>query len=206
MSDAYHLPKRKRSVCRVAGAIFLLFAACTALQGVILSAWPGPVFDCVDGCRWRSEPTRMLDDDEQAKVVVTPGADRAIAAHVARPIVRAGIFGVSMIEAAPFALLLAGVGLALLRLGGRGSDPIAEALPWLRRGSLAAIVWAVSQPVSQSLMASLMSPGTPSGPHWYIQVDLVDVATGLMLAIAAYAAIWALEAGLQAQRDLAEIV
>ncbi|MFD1788990.1 hypothetical protein ACFSC3_15600 [Sphingomonas floccifaciens] len=201
-SATYSLPARKARICRIAGAIFLVLATCSALEAVVLSLWPAPAFSCHDGCRANTRPVEMLDDDEKAKVVATPGAEQKLDAYVGRPIVRAGIFGVTLIDSVPFATLLLGVGIALRRLGGRGENPVAQALPWLRRASLAAIVWALAQPVSNSLMASLLSIGTPSGPHWYITINLVPIGTGLMLAIAAYATIWALESGLQAQRDL----
>lgn len=148
----------------------------------------------------------MLDDEEREKVVASPHAGRVLAAHVARPTVRLQIFAAKLIDSGPFAVLLFSAGVALLRLGGRDASPLDSALPWLRRGSLAAIAWAVGQPVSNSLMAAVLSPGTPSGGHWYVMFDLVDIGTALMLAVAAYATVWALEGGLKAQRELADFV
>ncbi|MGT2515012.1 hypothetical protein ACVOMT_13015 [Sphingomonas panni] len=205
MSDTYRLPLRKARLCRIAGAAFLFLAACTAIEAAILAAWPVPAFDCKGGCSWKTRPAQLLDDDERA-TITGPAEEQALAAYVARPIVRVGIFGVKMIHSAPFAILLFGVGTALRHLGGRGDNQLERALPWLRRASLAAIVWAVAQPVSNSLMASLLSPGTPAGPYWYIEFDLVDILTALMMAIAAYATVWALEGGLRAQRELADFV
>ncbi len=207
MSNDYSLPLRKARICRLAGAVFLLCAICTALGIATIAIWPGPSMQCgAAGCVWTSRPSIMLDDDEMAKVQASPVAERIFDAHVARPIVRLGIAGITAIESVPFAILLLGVGVGLRRLGGRADDPLARALPWLRRASQAALVWAVARPLSESLMESLLSIGTPSGAHWYINVDLLDIGTAVMLGSAAYATVWALEAGLRAQRDLAEIV
>jgi hypothetical protein len=120
-------------------------------------------------------------------------------------VVRLGVAGVTLLDLGPFALMLMGVGLALRRLSGAG-DPLARALPWLRLASLAAIVWALARPLSDSLREMLLAPGTPSGPHWQITADLGEVGIALLLAIAAHAAIWALEAGIRAQRDLEDFV
>lgn len=102
--------------------------------------------------------------------------------------------------------MLFSIGLALRRLGGKRCEPLAEALPWLRRASLAAMIWAIGRPLSDSLMVSLLSPGTPEGRQWAITVDMLDIGTALMLTVAAYATVWALEAGLEAQRDLERFV
>ncbi|WP_294299318.1 hypothetical protein [uncultured Sphingomonas sp.] len=206
MPDLYSLPPKKARVCRIAGAIFLVFAAVTLVEPVVLSIWPAPTFGCAEGCHWKSRPIAMLDDDVQAEVEAAPGGEAKLAIYIDRSVVRAGIFGVSLIDSLPFAALLMGVGIALRRLGSARGNRLGQALPWLRRASLAAILWAFAQPISQSLMASLLSPGAPEGEYWYFMVDFVDVGTGLMLAIAAYAAVWALEGGLKAQRDLDEFV
>ncbi|MGN7159974.1 hypothetical protein [Sphingomonas sp. SAFR-052] len=204
--DKYQLSPRKARLCRIAGAVFLFLAICNVAEAFVISLWPAPVFDCKTGCRWRSDPAGMLDNDERLKVAASPEAERRLSAHVSRPIVRAGLLGVVLIGSAPFALLLLGVGAALRHLGRRSRNPLGRALPWLRRASLAAIVWAIAQPVSASLRASLLSLGTPSGGYWYITVDFADIGIGLMLAMAAYATIWALEAGIRAERELADFV
>ncbi|MEG3091452.1 hypothetical protein U1703_08220 [Sphingomonas sp. PB1R3] len=123
-----------------------------------------------------------------------------------RPSVRTGMIGVTALDEGPFALMLFSIGLALRRLGGKRREPLAEALPWLRRASLAAMIWAIGRPLSDSLTVSLLSPGTPEGRQWAITVDMLDIGTALMLTVAAYATVWALEAGLEAQRDLERFV
>lgn len=91
-------------------------------------------------------------------------------------------------------------------LGGRGDDALDGALRWLRRASVAAIVWALANPVYESLLETLLSAGTPSGATMQISLYLGDVATALLLALAGYTATWALEAGLRTQRDLDDFV
>lgn len=186
---------------------FLLLALCNALVIVAAGVFPAATTDCdATGCHWAQRTERLLSDDERPPVVATPVATRQFAAHVARPLVRLGLAGVELVESGPFVLLLAGVGLALRRLGGRAPDPLARALPWLRLASVAAIIWALARPLADSLLAMLLSPGTPGGAHWQLSVDLAEVGIALMLAVAAYATIWALEAGLRAQQDLESFV
>lgn len=207
MSHAYSLPVRQGRVCRIAGSIFLFLAACTLIGVASVAIAPGAVFNCKDGpCRWRVEPVRLLDDDERAAVTASSGAVARFDAHATRPLVRAGLGGIGLLRSGPFAVLLLGVSLALRRLGARRGDPLADALPWLRIGSLAAIASAVTAPIGESLTESLLSHGTPEGARWVISLDFNAIGTQLLLAVAAYATVWALEAGLKAQRDLAEIV
>lgn len=208
MSDAYSLPARKARICRLAGAFFLILGA---MHFVGLGMWlvgPAPHVYCDDtGCRWKSEPLTLLDEEDRAVVAASPGNLRRFLAHVERPDVRVALFGIQQMRAVPFALLILCVGMALRRLGGRAADPLARALPWLRRGSIAAIIWAIFQPLAASLTATVLTSGMPDADYaFYIAADWGEVGTALMLALAAFATVWALEAGVQAQRDLAEIV
>lgn len=102
--------------------------------------------------------------------------------------------------------LYVAVGLTLWRLGSQSDDVLARALPWLKRAASAALAWAVAQPITDSLRTMLLYPGTPTGPSWYIAIDLTVAGPTLLLAIAAYATAWALEAGIRAERDLAGFV
>jgi hypothetical protein len=194
-------------ICRSAGAIFLFGAVALALAIVMLGVFPGPRTHCGDsGCTWSVRPSILLEEDVMKTVQASPAAERRFDAYAMRPLVRAGIAGVTALDDGPFAAILLFVGLALRRLGDRRGEPLARALPWLRRASLAAMIWAIGRPVSDSLMKTLLSPGTPEGGQWAITVDLLDIGAALMQAIAAYAAVWAIEAGLKAQRDLERFV
>lgn len=207
MTDRHFLPSGKARICRLAGAVFLLCAVAmgigVALTGILAGAPP----HCFDrDCRVSLQPADLLKGDVATQVHASPAARQTYAAYAHRPLVRLGIIGVTLISAGPFALMLAGVGLALRRLGGAGRDALARALTWLRWASLAALAWAVARPLSESLMDSLLSGGTPGGAEWKITIDSASVGTALMLGIAAFATVWALEAGLKAQRDLAGFV
>lgn len=206
MSGVQLLPPRKAWICRAAGSVFLAVALCTAAVICLGAVAPELTALCTGPhCEVTEGPLDVLPSEVRSQVRRSAGATEAFEAYCRRPLVRAGGVGVMAVHLAPFALLLLSVGLALRRLGG-GGDALAKALPWLRRASLAAIIWAVAAPLADSLQVMLLFPGTPAGAHWYLVADMQAIGTGLMLAVAAYAAVWALEAGWRAQRDLAEIV
>jgi hypothetical protein len=208
MKDSYWLPPRKAWVCRALGAVFLFSAAVMVVVVVFAGLTPGASPYCEVGgrCVWKAQPTLLLSEEVRLEVGATPKAQRAFDAYVARPDVRLGLAGIQAINLAPFAFLLLGVGLALRRLGGSSADTLARALKWLRLASLAAGAWALTNPIYESLVDTLLSAGTPSGPQTQIWINLANIAGGLLLACAAYATIWALEAGLAARRDLDRFV
>lgn len=208
VQDRYWLPSRKASLCRLGGLVFLLAALAMIPIIAFAGITPGasPYCGGGDGCVWRSQPLLLLDEEDRLLVGASPAALRRFDAHVARPAVRMGLAGVAVLDTLPFALLLFGVGAALRRLGGRGAGSLPAALRWLRLASLAAIIWALAQPFHETAVETLLSPGTPSGSQVKVVIYLGDIAKGLLLALAAYAAVWAIEAGLRAQRDLDDFV
>lgn len=207
MSDGYSLTPRKARICRLGGGFFLFAAALTAITIPLGAAWPELTALCRTGyCEISEGPLESLPLSVQRQVRASPAATAAFDAYTARPLVRLGMLAAIAASSAPFALLLFGVGLALRRLGGSGQDALGAALPWLRRASIFAIVWAVAGPLAPSLIGMLYYPGTPAGAHWYFVLNLQGWGTGLLLALAAYAAVWALEAGLSAQRELDDFV
>ncbi|WP_097063904.1 hypothetical protein [Sphingomonas guangdongensis] len=206
MPATHLLTSPKARICRVAGGFFLAAALCLAAVICLAPAAPELLALCNGPhCEVTEGPIDVLPREIQTQVRSSPDALARFEAYRRRPLVRVGALGVAAVSLVPFAGLLFGVGLALRRLGG-GGDALGQALPWLRRASLAAIVWALSSPLAESLEVMLLYPGTPAGAHWHIVLDPKSIMTGLMLAVAAYAAVWAMEAGVQAQRDLAEIV
>lgn len=204
MQNSDWLPARKARLCRAVGAIFVLAAIVMAIVIAVAGLSPGasPVCDFAAGCTWRNRPSILLDQDVRGMVLATPSGLKTFEAYVARPDVRLGLAAVETINLGPFAFVMLGVGLALRRLGGRASAALPKALRWLRRSSIAAILWAVMSPLYDCLLAMLLSPGTPNGAtvEWFIYLD--KIGAGLLLALAAYTAIWAVEAGLEARRDL----
>lgn len=208
MQDSYWLPPRKARLCRAVGAIFVLAAVVMGIVIAVAGVSPGasPVCDFETGCMWRNQPAILLDQDLRGSVLASPARLRTFEAYVARPEVRLGLAAVETINLGPFAFVILGVGLALRRLGGSGSAALAKALRWLRLSSISAMIWALASPLYDCLLATLLSPGTPNGAtvEWFIYLD--KIGAGLLLALAAYTAIWAVEAGLEARRDLDRFV
>ncbi|TCM04724.1 hypothetical protein [Sphingomonas sp. PP-CC-3G-468] len=207
VQDSYWLPPRKARLCRVAGNLFLLSAAAMLVVIAFAGLPPGASPHCGEGgCFWNPQPLTLLDTNVRLEVEASPDTMRAFDAHVRRPDIRLALAGADAIDSVPFGFLLLCVGLALRQFGTQDVDALARGLPWLRRASLAAIIWTVVSPLYDSVVETVLSPGTPSGAAVQISIYLSSLATGLLLAMAGYAAIWALEAGLRTQRDLENFV
>lgn len=189
--------------------MFLMLAGLTAIGSSMWLIGPAPIiYIDENGFRWKSEPLTLLDEEDRAIVAVSSANERRFTAYVADLHVRLMLAAIKSLSSLPFVCLVLGVGLALRRLGGRKDDPLAYALPWLRRASVAAILWALSMPLVDSLTATVLAHGLPNddfGFYFAIE-DWTDVCGALMLAVAAYSTIWALETGLRAQRDLDDFV
>lgn len=198
----------KARVCRIAGIVFLVIAVLWAGAAAIQSATPGWSLSCSGEkrCQQGADLIALLPESEQASVLAEPAARGRFVTYVDQRSVRAGLAGLILLDEGFLVFLFMAVGLTLRRLGERDGSVLARALPWLKRGALAAVLWSVAQPLTDSLRAMLLLPGTPSGPSWYIALDLTVAGPALLLAIAAYATAWALEAGLRAERDLAGFV
>lgn len=203
VQDRYWLPPRKAFLCRMPGNLFLFSAAAMLVVIAFAGLTPGAYPYCGEGgCSWNTLPARLLDSQVREAVEATPAAMRAFETHASRPTVRLALAAADAIDSLPFGVLLLSVGLALRRLGAQGADALAQALPWLRRASLAAIAWTALDPVHEGAVEAILSAGTPKGASISLSFYLGDIASGLLLAMAAYAAIWAMEAGLRSQRDL----
>lgn len=207
VNDSYFLPQRKARVCRIAGIIFLIIATMWGVGAVAQSSIPGWSVLCSEaGCHQRADLVGLLPDKEQAAVSGNPAARARFADYVALSPVRMGLACLVLFDEGFLIFLFVAVGLTLRRLGGRGGRVLARALPWLKRGALSAVLWAVAQPLTDSLRPMLLFPGTPGGAAWYFGFDLTVAGPALLLAIAAYATAWGLEAGIKAERDLADFV
>ncbi len=208
MSEKYSLPSGKARVCRSVGVAFLIAAALWAMIAATGAIFPGWSLSCSDeqGCRQTAELSRLLPESEQALLSNNPEAEARFATYVARPPVRAGLAAIILVDEGLLIFLFVAVGLTLRRLGGRGEHVLGRALPWLKRAAFAAVLWAVAQPLTDSLRTMLLYPGAPSGATWFIGIDLTIAGPAFLLAIAAYAIAWALEAGIRAERDLADFV
>ncbi len=203
MPNAYFLPAAKARTCRISAWVFTAFAAIVALASISVAVFPGPTFDCVKhGCAPQSDATRLVEEDQRPALVASPQARAAFDAYVDRPSVRAWLFVGAVIKGLPFAALLLALARTLRRLA--APDPLAAALPWLRRASQVAIVAAIADPIGHSIVQTTLSIGTPGG--FQIPIDLTSALFNLCLALVFRITAWALEEGVKAQRDLAEIV
>lgn len=208
VNDSNFLPTWKARVCRAAGIVFLLVASLWGAATVAQAVVPGWTLTCTEerGCRQDADPTALLPSDDQAAMRRDPAASARLTEYAAEPMVRAGLAGLVLLDEGFLVFLFVAIGLTLRRLGRRGGHVLGQALPWLRRGAFSAVLWAIAQPVTDSLRAMLMFPATPRGASWYIALDLTVAGPALLLAVAGYAVAWALEAGVRAERDLADFI
>ncbi|HET9511144.1 MAG TPA: hypothetical protein VFO80_08330 [Sphingomonas sp.] len=194
-------------MCRIAGGGFILFAIVNLLTLGLWLRGPAPHTYCVPVTCWiKTEPLTLLDESDRTILATSPDRALAFDAYVAQPRVRLALAAIRAVKALPFSLMVLGIGVALRRLGGGSGNPLARALPWMRRASIAAIVWALAKVLVDSLTATVLSGGLPEGFTYYFASEWNEVGTALMLALAAYAMAWAMEAGVTAQRDLDEFV
>ncbi len=192
-------------MCRIAAAVFVMLAAITALHALSVAVFPGPGLDCTQPhCAWQSDASRLLEEDRRPEVVASSTARVAFDAYVDRPVVRVWMFVGATVKGLPFAVLLLILAGALRRLAAADGYPLERALPWLRRASQVAILAAVADPIGNSIVETTLSIGTPGGLH--VPIDLTAASLNLMFALVARITAWALEAGVRAQHDLAEIV
>jgi hypothetical protein len=191
----------------MAAGLFLLMGLVGIVGTLGAMMQPGLSFRCdAHGCIARTRLIELAPEDTRAELSGSGTAQAAFERHLARPLVRAGLAAVELTRSLPFAALMLGIGMALRELATRKENDLARALPWLRRASLAAILMAVAEPVAASAQAMIAYPGTPTGPMWYVEVNFRDLAFDLLLALAAFAVVWALDAGSQAEQDMATIV
>lgn len=208
MSEGYLLPVSKARFCRIGGAAFLIVAILWGMAAAVQAAVPGWSLACSDehGCLQATDPATLLSEQERTDLLNTPDTEKQFAAYVAQPAVRAGLAALTSAEEGFMVFMFVSVGVTLRRLGERGTQVLAQALPWFKRGAMAALLWAIAQPVTDSLRMMLLYPGTSKGPSWSVGIDFTIAGPALLLAIAVYATAWALEAGVRAQRDLADFV
>lgn len=189
--------------------MFLMLAGLTAIGSGMWLIGPAPtIYLDENGLRWRSEPLTLLDEEDRAIVAASSVNERRFTAYVEEPHTRLLLAAIRSLSSLPFVGLILGVGLALRGLGSNKDDPLAYAVPWLRRASIAAVLWTLAMPLVDSLTATALAHGLPTDDYtfYFVVEDLTEVSSAMLLAIAAYAAVWAVETGLRAQRDLAEIV
>jgi hypothetical protein len=207
MQDSYSLPPYKARICRLASRAFLFVAILWGIVIVPQAAVPGWTVACEmeQGCLQQPEVSALLPERTQAAIQHDAKATADLASYVSRPMVRAGLAGLVLVGEGLMVFLLLAIGLALHRLGSRENHVLAAALPWLRRGAAASLVWAIAQPLAGVVRAIMLFPAIPDDAR-SIPIDLTVAGPALLFAIAAYAVAWALEAGIRAERDLSSFV
>lgn len=207
MADPYALSLPRARIVRAIAVLFL-FVGLGSVVGTIGSAVsPGLAIHCgAEGCATRTDLIDLAPDDAKAALAASIPAQAAFARHVTRLPVRLGLMATRMINALPFAILMAGVGFALRKLAARRGNDLSAALPWLRRAAAAALIMVIATPIANSLEAMVLFPGTPSGAMWYVAVDVRRLCLDSLFACAALSVAWALDAGGRAEREVANFV
>lgn len=207
MNDPAALTPKRACIARIVAGFFLLVAMVSLAGAFVASIYPGLKIGCGStGCFHQTNPIALAPEDVRPDLAASFEARAAFANYVNRWDVRLGLVSTYLIGTLPFVQLMTSVGLALRKLAaGRGND-LGEAVPWLRRGALAALVMATATPIAESLRAITLYPGTPAGPMWSFEIDFIGLALNLLLAGAVVAVVWALAAGDRAEREAASFV
>ncbi|KQM61487.1 MULTISPECIES: hypothetical protein [unclassified Sphingomonas] len=208
MSDGYSLPPKKARTSRRVGGLFLLIGALMAVFTVAGSVVPGSYFNCdaEQRCISGTDPANLLPDEVHAELDRAPQARRHFDRWVAEPAVRVGLGALVLLELGPMTILLIAVGMTLRRLGRQQRDALAHALPWLRHASRAAIALALSRLVVPLANGALLYNGLGRPDIVLPPINLANTLVLLLFTAAVRAMIWALEAGIRAERELADFV
>lgn len=208
VSDGYSLPTKKARTSRGVGTLFVVIAALFGVLTIVAAAAPGPYWNCGSGqrCAGGADAANLLPDETRTKLNRDPAARHQFDAWVASPGIRIGLAAVVLLESGPMPILLFAVGMALRRLGQKRRNALADALPWLRRASRAAIVLSFARVIAPIVQSLLLANAFDQAEVLASPINVETTFLLLMLAFAAYATIWALEAGIRAERELADFV
>ncbi|MEH3041417.1 MAG: hypothetical protein PGN21_15315 [Sphingomonas paucimobilis] len=208
MFDGYSLPPKKARTSRWMGMLFLLIAAVMGVGTIVGAAAPGIYWNCdsEQRCTGGTDATNMLPDETRLMLNRDPEARGKFLAWMAKPGAHAGLAALILLEFVPMMILLFSVGMALRRLGERKRNALTLTLPWLRRASRAAIALAVARLIVPVPTAILLYQGVNQDDIVLPRIDLSNTLVLLLLTVAVHAVIWALEAGIRAERELADFV
>ncbi|WP_322963033.1 hypothetical protein [Sphingomonas fuzhouensis] len=163
-------------------------------------------FDCDDGCRPKAEPLDQVSSDVRQVIANLPKADARMTAVMTEPFWWWRLFGIQMLDVLPFTLLFFSVGMALWRFGNREEHRDWSGIRWLQRATAAGIVMAIAEPLAQLLRDAVYVGALTQMEEFSYSIEFTEMFNHLLFAGAAWAATWALAAGLRARGDLAEIV
>lgn len=209
MARRYFMSRgRARAVRAFAVLCFLIAGAgvATLPTMVVGPQWQAFMIDCDDGCRAKPQPLDQLSPEVRHVIANLPKASERMTAAMAEPYWWWRLLGIQMLDALPFTLLFFSVGMALWRFSNRQEHRDWSGMRWLQRATAAGIAMAIAEPLAQVLRdAVFLGAMTDVGAFSY-SVEFTLIIERLLLACAAWAATWALAAGLRARGDLAEIV
>lgn len=199
------MPANKARICRRAGALFLAAALYWTMGLLLAISAPGLRVNCdlPKPCVTTADALLVLSEEQRTAIAGDPQLRARAEARSAMPGVRIGLGALALLETGPIVVVLLSVGLALRRLGSRGDHVLIQTIPWLKHASRAALVWAVVSVFVQGMRSALLVPGSAD---IQVSVDLTQAPLPVLLSVAAYAIAWALEAGIYAERDLANFV
>ncbi len=199
---------RARAVRAFAVLCFLLAGLGLGTLPTMLAApqWLTFKFDCDDGCRPKAEPLDQVSSDVRQVIANLPKADARMTAVMTEPFWWWRLFGIQMLDVLPFTLLFFSVGMALWRFGNREEHRDWSGIRWLQRATAAGIVMAIAEPLAQLLRDAVYVGALTQMEEFSYSIEFTEMFNHLLFAGAAWAATWALAAGLRARGDLAEIV
>ena len=199
--------RRFGAACRILAALFVIIAA-ARLATAAVPLWD-PVLSTAylscDPCQVRTDPVLLIEREAERKLAwQNPGTARELGELIETRNVRLMLFSAQLIAAIPFFALFVSLALALRHLAARGFS--IGAIRWLRRGAFAAILWALAQPIAQSIRSTAFSPISGGGEAIHVMVNLNQLLWPALLGGAVWICVWALEEALILRTDLEEYV
>jgi hypothetical protein len=198
---------RFKVVSRSMALLFMLIAVFRI--GSSAATWVDPLYGAAalecEPCQITVDPVRLLAS-EQARIRAwrTPGSEARIRERVQAPRVRTMLFAAEMVRAVPLSLLFLSIALALNSFASGGFS--IRAVRWLRRASLAGVFWILSQPVSESIRSTALSPITEGREAQIVVLVMGPFFWAVMVVAATWVCLRAMEDALALRRDLEEIV
>ena len=203
----FALSSSQQRFAQAVGRLLVLAGVASFAASLVVPWLLGTTFACSSsGCSGNREILAAAPDAAKAVLSASPSALTQFESYLALPIVRGSLLALAAVAALPFALLLGTAGVALFCLGARKQQALAIAAPWLRRASFAAIAMVVFTPLTDSLRVMLLLRGTPIGPMWWLEADLVKTGLQLLLAFTAVVISWAIDVGSRAELEVDKFV
>ena len=190
---------RFRRVCRTLSVFCLLVVGLRVAAALpVTDPFTGtPVWGC-DLCELRRELWTLTPAD-----VAREEVDRRMQQRLQAPKAANLMTAAQLILVIPFVAVFTALALAFWHLA-KGLSR--KAIRWLRRSALAAIVLAIAEPVAESLRLTAFSPVVYGREYRIISVSLSELIWAILLAGAAWAAVWVLERALEFKQDLEDYV